>query len=116
MQIQHFPLQNRILSLYHHIPLEGTVMVVVYFCMFLSFLYLSSIPSPSPPLEILTLSVTFKCLFYRPPISKFKCATFDNLFTYLQSIDAGHLSNNFVLLRDFNINSDDRLHLIILCF
>ncbi len=85
----------------------GIVMVVVYLCMFLMSFLLSVLPLPPPPLEVLTLSilsVNFKlhlCLFYPPPSST--CAIFDNLCTYLQSIDAGHLSN-FVFLGDFNIN------------
>ncbi len=73
----------------------------------------SVLPPPPPPLEILTLSVlsvNFKlhlCLFYRPPSST--CGIFDNLCTYLQSINAGHLSN-FLFLGDFSTNYDNPSH------
>ena len=61
-------------------------------------MFFVSVLSPSsPPLEILTLSIfcnTFKfhlCLFYRPPNST--SLIFDNLSTYLESIQAGRLPN-----------------------
>ena len=70
------------------------------------------LPSPTP-LEALTLCNfcnNFKvhlCLFYRPPSSA--SIVFDNFCTYLDSIQAGRLSN-FVLLGDFNVNYDNMSH------
>ena len=68
------------------------------------------LPSPTPPLEALTLCTfcnnvkVHLCLFYRPPSSA--SIIFDNFCTYLDSIQAGRLSN-FVLLGDFNVNYDN---------
>ena len=69
--------------------------------------------SPAPPLELLTLSiqcVSFKVhlsLFYRPPNSN--AFIFDTLLNYLESINAGQLSN-FIILGDFNVNYANTSH------
>ena len=69
--------------------------------------FVSPLPSPAP-LELLALSIlciNFKvhlCLFYRPPSSN--ALIFDDLLNYLESINAGQLSN-FILLGDFNVNN-----------
>ena len=71
------------------------------------------LPSPTPPLELLTLSIlrdNFKvhvCLFYRPPSSS--ALIFDTLFSHLESINVGQLSN-FILLGDFNVNHFNMSH------
>ena len=76
-------------------------------------LSVSPLPSPPPSLELLPLSLSshnFKlhlCLFYRPPSSP--STIFDTLFTYFQSIDAGHFSN-FIFVGDFNVNFDNPSH------
>ena len=73
----------------------------------------SVLPSPTPPLELLTLSIlrdNFKvhvCLFYRPPSSS--ALIFDTLFSNLESINVGQLSN-FILLGDFNVNYFNMSH------
>ena len=75
--------------------------------------FVSVFPSPVPPLELLTLSiqcVSFKVhlsLFYRSPSSN--ALIFDTLFNYLESINAGQLSN-FILLGDFNVNFANTSH------
>lgn len=61
----------------------------------LAMFFVSPLPSPAPPLELLALSilcVNFKvhlCLFYRPPSSN--ALIFDTLLNYLESINAGQL-------------------------
>ena len=75
--------------------------------------FVSVLPSPVPPLELLTLSIqcaSFKVhlsLFYRPPNSN--AFIFDTLFNYLESINAGQLSN-FIILGDFNVNHANTSH------
>ena len=73
----------------------------------------SVLPSPTPPLELLTLPIlrdNFKvhvCLFYRPISSS--ALIFDTLFSHLESINVGQLSN-FILLGDFNVNYFNMSH------
>ena len=73
----------------------------------LAMFFVSPLPSPAPPLELLALSilcVNFKvhlCLFYCPP--SYNAPIFETLLNYLESINAGQLSN-FILLGDFNVN------------
>ena len=99
--------------IFNYFVLIETAMVVVYLFMFLkNFLYHPYPLPPPPPLELLPLSLSlnnFKlhlCLFYCPPSSP---SIFDTLFTYFQSIDAGHFSN-FIFVGDFNVNFDNPSH------
>ena len=69
--------------------------------------------SPAPPLELLTLSI--QCVSFKVHLSPFyhqpnsNAFIFDNLSTYLESINAGQLSN-FIILGDFNVNYANTSH------